>query len=214
MKNNKFVPKIGLLLTSGVLAVTLTSCSTPETTPAPSTSSSQSSNEPLVTADPADAQAVATRYQDFLNAIYNANAADIIAVVPKTVGDVPTEEEKKAIVEALETNFPQYFEPFYTEGLSYDQKALVYFNVFSLIQQLNTDGFKATLEVPVDAITVTGNTAIADTRKVIVNGSDGTVTADESSKSTAFIKAKNGVWYLTPPEESIQEPQPDETKQK
>ena len=189
----KKLSKIAALTIALGLTLTLGACSTPEpTTP-------DTSQAPTTSANPNQSaeEAIVERYENFLAQTYAIDAGKI-AAFGETYSEVlsePTEEQKGEIIKSMLEVLPAlaYLD---TEGLDIDEVGAAYGMVIGL--GTIASGADLKVNVPVESVTVTGETATVDITQLVITIDGVEANSSESAGDPITFNLRDGEWLIDP----------------
>lgn len=191
----KKLSKITALTIALGLTLTLGACSTP--TPAPTTP--DASQAPTASANPSQSaeEAIVERYEDFLAQTYAIDAGKI-AAFGETYSEVlsePTEGQKGEIINSMLEVLPAlaYLD---TEGLDIDEVGAAYGMVIGL--GTIASGADLKVSVPVESVTVTGETATVDITQLVITIDSVEANSSESAGDPITFNLRDGEWLIDP----------------
>lgn len=181
---------------STVLLGGLTACSGPD----PATINRQYTPKSSQTATPKpvnDKQAVTMTYTDFLNQLYKTDNAKLQEKLKNAVKDEPslTDAVKEKVVKVLEENYP-FLKKINTAGMTANEIGPTYGTFLQLGAAANASKAKIDVEIPADAVDVTGNTATIDMSKATIK-LNGEKSSNAMSEKVKLSKI-NGEWLIEP----------------
>ena len=181
---------------SAVLLGGLTACSGPD----PATIDRPYTPKSSQTATPKpfnDKQAVTTTYTDFLNQLYKTDNAKLQEKLKNAVKDEPslTDAVKEKVVKVLEENYP-FLKKINTAGMTANEIGPTYGTFLQLGAAANAAAAKIDVEIPTDAVDVSGNKATIDMSKVTIK-LNGEKSSNAMNEKVKFSKV-NGEWLIEP----------------
>jgi hypothetical protein len=179
------------------LSLTLSGC-TPATndtpgTPEPAISSPATEPEDVMVNDASD---VAESYEELISGIYDIDPEDWKAIEAyMSERDTPTDEEKAEAVRMLKEAVPA-FENIDVEGLTIDEQGQVFGSLAIAGAARPNQGTEITVNIPEEAIMVTGDTAIFKSTDVVLTQNGEVAPNDVTTGSDVTFVKKNGEWLL------------------
>lgn len=182
--------------------------------PAPSSTASSTPTSSVVAGvEGEDSPAAAAMYETYLNKLYSIQAADVQTVVAPLIEDGElSSEDTTVLVSDLKTAYPELFGAFYTEDLTDDETAMLFYSLTSIAQTLNDEKVTATITVPSSAILVKDNTATVDAKQVVAQSEGNILTLGDNPVEVNLIK-KNNQWFIAPPADILSTDAPTEEKE-
>lgn len=144
-----------------------------------------------------DVLAVITNYKTFVNSINSIDEptyVEIIALTQTMPADV-TDEQIEDFIKLMESLAPEAFDILYTDGLSVEERGEI---VFSLVQagaQSSATGTAFSINIPVEAVTVTGDAAVLSIDDSQFKTQGKVVKLGAGGEPVNFVK-KDGKWRV------------------
>jgi hypothetical protein len=171
--------------------------------PDASPSSTPTSSAVAGVEDKVDSPIAAKMYENYLNKLYSVQATDIQAIVAPLVADGElSSEDTTILVEELKTTYPELFGAFYTEDLTDDETAMLFYSLTSIAKTLNDENITANITVPSSAIIINGTAATVDAKQVVAE-SEGNILAIGDEPTDVNLTKKNDTWFIVPPADIV-----------
>jgi len=181
---------------SAALLVGLTACSgeNPATIDRPNAPKSSQTATPKPVNDK---QAVTTAYTGFLDQLYKTDNTELQTTLKDSVKNETslTDEVKAKVVKTLEEKYP-FLKKINTAGMTPDQIGPTYGTFLQLGAAANEAKAKIDVEIPADAVEVSGDKATIDMSKATIK-LNGEKSANAMGEKVKFSKV-NGEWLIEP----------------